>query len=246
MTLAVVGGLILLALIDSTSVGTLVLPLLLLVQPRTRHAQLAVYVTTITAFYLGLGLALLLAGATVRDRLNDWSSVLESTPAYVVQVAVGAGLVVLSYALDPKYRDRFRVFRRRGEAAGPGRHTRWRSRLLGPDASLGATATVALGAGLVEAASMLPYLAAIGTITALQLPTAGAIGLLAGYVVVMSLPMLLLWGLRTALGDRATARLERLAAWFDARSATAISWTVGIVGVLLLLNGLPVLIGRLG
>ena len=52
-----------------------------------------------------LGLALLLAGATVRDRLDDWSSVLESTPAYVVQVAVGAGLVVLSYALDPKYRD---------------------------------------------------------------------------------------------------------------------------------------------
>lgn len=88
-------------------------------------------------------------------------------------LAVGAGVVVLSYALDPKYRDRFRVFRRRGEAAGPGRHTRWRSRLLGPDASLGATATVALGAGLVEAASMLPYLAAIGTITALQLPTAG-------------------------------------------------------------------------
>ena len=87
-------------------------------------------------------------------------------------LAVGAGVVVLSYALDPKYRDRLRVFRRRGEAAGPGRHTRWRSRLLGPDASLGATATVALGAGLVEAASMLPYLAAIGTITALQLPTA--------------------------------------------------------------------------
>ena len=93
---------------------------------------------------------------------------------------------------------------------------------------------------------MLPYLAAIGTITALQLPTAGAIGLLAGYVVVMSLPMLLLWGLRTALGDRATARLERLAAWFDARSASAMSRTVGIVGVLLLLNCLPVLIGRLG
>ena len=42
----------------------------------------------------------------------------------------------------------------------------------------------------------------------------------------MSVPMLLLCGLRTALGDRATARLERLAAWFDARSATAISWTV--------------------
>ncbi len=112
-------------------------------------------------------------------------------------LAVGAGVVVLSYALNPKYRDRLRVFRRRGEAAGPGRHTRWRSRLLGPDASLGATATVALGAGLVEAASMLPYLAAIGTITALQLPTAAR-----------------------------------------GRSASSV--------VLLLLNGLPVLIGRLG
>ena len=84
-------------------------------------------------------------------------------------LAVGAGVVVLSYALDPKYRDRLRVFRRRGE---PQRHNRWRARLLGEEASLGLTAGVALGAGLVEAASMLPYLAAIGTITALQLPTA--------------------------------------------------------------------------
>lgn len=242
MTFAVIGGLVLLALIDSTSFGTLVLPLLLLVQPRLRHAQLAVYVLTISVFYYFLGVLLLLAGAAVRDRLDGWSAALESTPAYVVQVVVGAGLVLLSYALDPKYRDRFRVFRRRD---GEGRHNRWRSRLLGEHASLGITATVALGAGLVEAASMLPYLAAIGTITALQLPTAGALGVLAGYVLVMSLPVLALWGLRTAMGERATRRLERIAAWFDARSATAVAWTIGIVGVLLLLNGIPVLMERL-
>ena len=242
MTLAVIGGLVLLALVDSTSFGTLVLPLLLLLQPRLRHAQVAVYVATITVFYLLLGLLLLLAGATVRDRLDDWSAALESTPAYVVQVVVGAGLVLLSYALDPKYRDRLRVFRRRGE---PQRHNRWRARLLGEEASLGLTAGVALGAGLVEAASMLPYLAAIGTITALQLPTAEAVGLLAGYVVVMSLPVLVLWGVRTVAGERVTARLERVAAWFDARSATAIAWTVGIVGVLLLVHGIPVLVERL-
>lgn len=242
MTAAALAGLAALALVDSTSVGTLVLPLLLLVQPRLRHRQLAVYIATISAFYFLFGLLLLLGGAAVRDALDAWSGALESTPAYAVQVAIGAGLVLLSYAMDPKYAHHFR---RRGQPEGASRQQRWRARLLGPDASLGATATVALGAGLIEVAGMLPYLAAIGVITALGLPTPGAVALLAGYVLVMSLPVLVLWGVRVAGGPRLTERLERLSAWFDARSATALAWTVGIIGVLLLLNGLPVLIERL-
>ena len=243
MTWAAIAGLVALALIDSTSFGTLVLPLLLLVQPRLRHAQLGVYVATITVFYFLLGLLLLFAGVAVRERRDDWSAILDSTGAYVVQVVVGAGLVVLSYALDPKHAHRFR---RRGRSGEPSRHQRWRSRLLGEDASLGLTGGIALGAGLVEAASMLPYLAAIAGITAMGLPAAGSIGLLAGYVVVMTLPVLVLWGLRSVAGVKATQQLERLSAWFDKRSATAIAWTVGIIGVLLLVNGLPVLIERLG
>ncbi len=247
MTWGLLGGLALLALVDSTSFGTLVLPMLLLAQPQLRHAQLAVYVLTISAFYYLLGLVLLLAGDAVRARWDQWGAALESTPAYVVQVVIGAALVALSYAIDPKYAHVVGRFRRRRAAGeeGAGRQGRWRSRLLGESASLGLTASVALSAGLVEAASMLPYLAAIAMITTAGLPLAGSAAVLAGYVAVMTLPVLVLWGLRTVARDAVEPRLQRLSAWLAARSGSALAWTVGIVGVVLLLNGLPVVINRL-
>lgn len=241
MTAGLVASLIVLALVDGTSFGTLALPLLMLVQPRLRHRQLATYLFTIVTFYFLLGLGLLYAGTVVREGLGGLEAAINSRSAYVIQLVLGIGLVVVSYALDPKYAHHFR---RGGRPAKPSSHQRWKGRLLGPYASLPTTVAVALGAGLIESASMLPYLGAIGLITATRLPAWLAAGTLAAYVVVMCLPALWFWLIRTVARHRVEATLRRAAAWLDRHSASAVAWTVSIVGVLLAINAATTLWSR--
>ena len=67
MTAAALAGLAGLALVDSTSFGTLVLPLMMLLAPQVRTRNLVVYLLTIAVFYFGVGVALL-AGVLPRSR----------------------------------------------------------------------------------------------------------------------------------------------------------------------------------
>ena len=102
MDLVVLVGLAGLALVDSTSFGTLVIPLVLLIQPRVRVGRIAVYLTTIGAFNIFLGL-LLFGGVTwARSTLSGVSDALSSTTAYIVQAVIGVGLVALSFRYDAK------------------------------------------------------------------------------------------------------------------------------------------------
>lgn len=143
MDLGVVLSLVVLALIDATSFGTLGLPAVMLAQRRIRVAVVLAYLATIAVFYWVVG-ALLLTGvaaigaraAAVADR--PWGS--------WVQLVVGVALV----------------------------------------------------AGLVEVASMLPYLAAIGFLSQSSLSLPGRAGLLVGYCLVMVTPALLLMPPRAA------------------------------------------------
>ncbi len=92
MDLVLLAGLAGLALVDSTSFGTLVIPLVLLVQPRVQAARIAVYLATIGTFYLALGLVLLGGATWARTSLSGASDALSSTTAYIVQAVIDAGL----------------------------------------------------------------------------------------------------------------------------------------------------------
>ena len=119
---------------------------------------------------------------------------LETTPAFVAQLAVGIGLVVLSFVIDPKA-----VAKRRAKRGLPPREPgAWRRRALGPEAAIGTVMGVAVLAGLVEVASMLPYLAAVGILVTAGLPPGSQIAILAGYVLVMITPALVLSAVRQA------------------------------------------------
>ncbi len=120
-----------LALVDATSVGTLVLPLLMLVQPRVRAGRVLLYLATIAVFYFALGLALLVA----LDRLVALVAAIEGNRAIdVVQLVVGVGLLAGSFWPDlPAVKRK----REAGPAVG-GRRASWRERLLGPSARPGA------------------------------------------------------------------------------------------------------------
>ena len=230
MTLPDVGVLAGLALLDSTSTGTLTIPAVMLLQPRVRFSRVLGYLTAISLFYWGLGLALA-TRITASPGLQD---ALESRTAYAVQLVIGVGLVTGSYLVDEEAQARRRA--RRGDR--PSLTSRMMSTVLGPRARWDAVVVLALVAGLIEAASMLPYLGAIGLITRAGLPAAAVAAVLAAYVAVMAAPALLLTTGRAAVGDRLNEALARINAFIEKHSANSLAWVMGILGFLLAADAL--------
>jgi hypothetical protein len=215
MDLALLGPLAVLALIDSTSFGTLLIPIWLLLDPgRVRSARILVFLGTVAAFYFALGVAVALGAGAFLPRL---SRLLDTPPVVWGQLVLGVALFFWSFRLDRAHRP-----------DGGRRAGRWRERAL---ASGSGVAGLALTAAAAEVTTMLPYLAAIGLLTTADLPAAQVTLVMAGYCVLMTVPALVLLLARLAAGDRLTRPLTR----FSDRMAdsNALSWIVGIVGFLL-------------
>lgn len=235
MTLAVLAALTGLALVDSTSFGTLVLPLMMLLSARVRTRNVVLHLATLAVFYFGVGVLLMLGAEAAVGVVGP---LLETTAARVVRLALGVGLVALSFVIHPKVVARRRA--RRG--LPPVAPSRWRGRALGADATLPVVMGFALAAGAVEVASMLPYLGAVGLIVTAGVSLGTQLAVLAGYVVVMVLPALVLLAVRLAGGRRLEPRLARLEAWLARRTAGASGWVVGIIGLLVGLDALRALL----
>ena len=226
-------GLVGLALVDSTSTGTLVLPLLMLVAPAVHVGRYLTYLATVGGFYAVVGIASV-AGA---DRLLEVGRGLGDVGALRwLELGVGGALLAVGIFGDPR-----RWFGRGAERPTSRRSAAWRERLLGPDATYGVVAGVGVLAALVELASMLPFLAAVGIITAADLPAAGWVPLVVGYSLVMVAPALLLLVVRTAFDRQLHRPLERLSGWLDRRSGDAALWVCAILGLVLLSDAAGVL-----
>jgi hypothetical protein len=223
-------GLVVLALVDSTSMGTLVIPLILLVVgtggARRVTGRTLLYLLVIGAFYLLLGIVLL---AGLLPLLERFGHLLASPQAMVLLAAAGVALVVWSFRIDPKA-----IEKRGGDPEASAR--RWTARARRVSGRPAALVTLALGAGLIEAASMIPYLAALGIIADLGIGLPRGALVLVGYCAVMILPGALLCGARLALGERGDGLLERAHDRAVKHASGAFSWTIGIIGVLVLLN----------
>ena len=196
MTIELGGALVLLALLDSLSLGTLLIPLLFLLVPgRVPVARIGLYLATISLFYFAAGIAITWGAQSV---VAQFGAMLDSRPAYMVQLVLGVGLFGASFFIG-----------RKGDVAAAstarvGRFARLRERALGGRGA-GLVVALALAAGLVELATMLPYLGAIGLITSAGLVASTWLWVLAGYCVVMIAPALLLTGLRVV----ASSTVER-------------------------------------
>ncbi|GIE95212.1 GAP family protein [Paractinoplanes rishiriensis] len=220
MDLALLGSLVVLALIDSTSFGTLLIPAWLLIHPgRVRVSRMLVFLGTVAAFYFVVGVAVALGADAFLPQITR---VLETEPARWTQLVLGVGLFFLSFRLDRKNKK---------TQPGGGRVARWRERTMAEGSGVTALAGLALTAAALEVTTMLPYLAAIGLMTTSSLAPAEIALVMAGYCVVMILPALVLMLARMAAGDRVIPVLTRFSDWM-ARS-NAVSWIVGIVGFLL-------------
>lgn len=237
--LTVLGGLAVLALVDSTSAGTLGIPVWMLAQPRVRVRPVLGYLLTIAVFYWLLGVLLLLGV----DALAGVAGSLEGNRAVdVAQLVIGLGLLGASFLFDEKPAARRRA-RREARGGGPTRVDRLKAAVVGEHARSGAVVALALVAGVIEAASMLPYLGAMGLLSTSSLALGGRLAVLVGYVVVMIAPALLLLVLRLVLARRVEPLLARINAWFLKRSDAILGWVLGIVGVLLALDAVNRLFG---
>jgi hypothetical protein len=219
-TLAALAGL---AIVDSTSVGTLVIPLWMMLDPRFRAPLFFVYLGTVAGFYFLVGVVLTAGAGTLRGLAADGGDAL-----LWVQLVVGASLFALSFRYEPK-----RIRRRRARLAGPGPAERWQARLSTSQGSYRAMVVLALAAAGIEVLSMVPYLAAIATITASGVGAPVWLPVLAGYVVVMVLPAVVLLGIRLAVHDRIRPALEVISGWMSRRMEEALGWVLAIVGFFL-------------
>ena len=240
MNIELLATLVLLALIDSTSFGTLLIPLWLMLAPgRPRPGRILLFLGTVAAFYLVLGIALLIGTSTLLDTLQETGN---PQPLRVAQLVVGIGLMALGGLMEPwtKAGKERRVARRAEKSArsGPGLQMRMRERATDPSAPVGAVIALALMAAAIEAASMIPYLVAIGFLTASELSLARRGAVLFGYCLVMIAPALLLLAARLLLHDHVSPILTKLQAFLSRNANEAMAWVIFFVGLYMVGDGL--------
>jgi hypothetical protein len=146
----------------------------------------------------------------------------------------GAGLLIIG----------FRVGARKATAPS-GRLLRWRERAVGDDAPLGGLMILALTAAIIEAGSMLPYIAAIGLIGTADLSWPLTLAVMIGYCAVMVLPAIVLLAGRVGAAKFVEPVLVRINDWMERTGRENTAWLVGIVGFILAVNALDSL-GILG
>lgn len=241
MTIELLAPLGLLALIDSTSFGTLLIPLwLMLVPGRPRSGRIVLFLGTVAAFYFLLGIALLLGASMLLGTLQETGN---APPLRIAQLVFGIGLMALMEPWTKAGKER-RVSRRTEQLAraGPSLLVRMRGHATDASAPLTAVFVFALTAAFIEAASMIPYLAAIGFLTTSELSLLGRSVVLFGYCLVMITPALLLLVARLSLHGYVSPILANLEALLSRIANEAMAWVIFGVGLYLTGDNLNTLI----
>jgi len=222
MTTALLAGLAALALLDSTSIGTLIIPVWLLLAPRPPAARVYLrYLLVIAVFYYLIGLLLLFVFRAGADAFGDW---FRQPPFLWVQLIAGAALFAVSFRFDSK----------KSRASGePSRTGKLRARVLRADGSHRGTTMLALGAGTLELPTMMPYLAGIGLMTAHGVSPAVSALTLVGYCLIMVLPAVALLVLRTLMHRRLEGMLVRLDAFLSRHADSALGVIMAIAGFII-------------
>lgn len=259
-------SLALLALIDGLSVGTLLIPVFLLLHPgRVRVGRILLYLVTIAAFYLVVGLLFLWGLVNLVDVASEF---LASPAGMIIRLVVGGALLITAFVMPTG--DKAAAKASPSASAAPtaprisptglssapettvavsptppaatadtasappaGRITRWRERLLDPRTRGTAVMAVAIAAGLVEVATMLPYIVAMTMLADAGIDTPLRVLSLVGYCALMILPAIVLLILRLVAAPLVERPLQRFAAWMQRTGAENTAWIIGIIGFLL-------------
>lgn len=209
-----------LALVDSLSVGTLVIPLTLLLRWGRLHTiPYATYLGTITIAYFALGITLMLGFAGIGPIITEAT---QTDWVPWVTLVLGAALALFGiFAPNPKKPEP-------GETNVPTDTTQMQKATR---AGLAGMVSLALGAAVIEAATMLPYLAAIGIMQSFEITPLLRLALLAAYCIIMVLPAMLAGAAMGLVGDRLTNRLQRWIPRLNYEAKVTLLWIAAIVGI---------------
>lgn len=216
----ILGGL---ALLDSTSIGTLFIPLWLLLAPgRLRADRIGLYLGVVALAYFAIGLVLLAGATALIDAVGaafEEGGALDTPLFYWPVLIAGLGMLAFSFR-TPKKRE------------GPSRVTRWRERTM-QTTSLGGLMGLALAAVALEVLTLFPYLGAVAYLSTADFGWGWRVFWLVYYCLVMIAPALVMLGVRLAMGERGDKALNWLNVQFDKVAGEAVLWMVGILGFLL-------------
>ena len=203
-----------LALLDSLSTGTLVIPLIFLAQPKVQLRSLTLYCFTLALFYFVLGSLILLGIET-----STWNHTFDtSSGRYWIQLTLG--IILFGYGIF---------------GSDPDSHvseSKWRARLekiTRPRLAI----FIALLAGILEAATMLPYLAALGMLNTWESSLYLKIIIVMGYCGIMFVPALALMMLRCFAASWIVPRLDVLVSHATRNADSAVLWVAAIIGFLM-------------
>ena len=210
-----------LALVDSLNPSVIAVTIYLVLTGRDVVRRVLVYVCAVFLFYLTAGL-LLVTGLTAV--LRRWGDAVDSPAAYAAQAAVGAAMLLYG-ALAPSTGNR------------PPRERRPH------DLRLAALFALGLTVSLVEFATALPYLAAIGLIGQAGLSPAAFLPLLVLYNAVMVLPPLVLLAATSLAGNDLRSRLDRWRPALTRSVRTTFLTVLAVVGFYLLADALVFFLG---
>ena len=199
-----------LALVDSLSVGTFVIPLGLIIVWRGLKPRLfGTYLLTILIAYFGLGMALLLGFTALSS------------------VMLIVGILLAAYGIlapTPKKRDH------------TGDDSPQMTKLQTIASAPGAMVSLALGACVIEAATMLPYLAAVGIVKSFELPFTVKALIMAGYCIVMIVPALIAGVLARIMGPTITRTMARWQPRLEYEAKVTLLWIAAIAGIIIAVN----------
>ncbi|WKD61733.1 hypothetical protein CCICO_08620 [Corynebacterium ciconiae DSM 44920] len=213
-------ALIPLALVDSLSAGTLVLPIvLLIVWQRLIPKPYIVYLGTIGTVYFLLGLGLFWGAeqlTSIGTRLAQWP-----VSSWVLFVL---GCCLAAYGIlspNPRKRSAEEIVdsfaaKQKGMSAAP-----W------------AMAMLALSAAVVEVGTMLPYLTALGILRSSEIATAGSVLALAVYCLIMIAPAALIGLIARRWGPQLRAKLIPYLPRLEYETKVTVLWIAAIVGITL-------------
>jgi hypothetical protein len=219
-----------LALIDSTSIGTIVIPIwFLLAATQIRIGKFLLYLTTVAVFYFIIGFLGLLGMVSFLQALGG---IFTSQIFLYAEILAGVALFIGAFWLDPKRR----------QSSKESHLQKWQRLVFTGRLSSRAVVGLALAATTLELATMAPYIGALAILASDAWTWLQRLPLLGGYVLVMVLPAIVLLGLRLTLHRKLEPYLKRFNAWLIKNADDLFSWMVGIIGSALACDGLVRLI----
>ena len=93
-----------------------------------------------------------------------------------------------------------------------------------------------LGASLTEAATMLPYIAAMGIISDWDTPMAGQVAAIGAYCGIMIAPTVILAMIALVAGQKFFPRLEKAVPRLQYEAKVTLLWVAAIVGIYMVVN----------